>query len=149
MLEWYKDEEIAIYFSREPQIRVRYPHPNSDSGDVCAKPFLSENELEVVLMDFIEMESFSFVIPKGYCWDGATIPRFFWRFVGSKTDNRFLIPSLVHDFCCENHEIVNHDRYFADKVFERLLFVSGVNPFLRWLMFHSVDNFQKFCGWGR
>jgi hypothetical protein len=28
-----------------------------------------------------------------------------------------------------------------------LLYVSKVNPFSRWLMKHSVDNWQKFCDW--
>ena len=55
--------------------------------------------------------------------------------------------SDVEDKLCENHHYVNNDRYFADKVFERLLEVGDVGCFRRWLMFHSVDNFQKFCRW--
>ena len=92
--------------------------------------------------------TYSFTIPKGYCWDGATIPRIFWRLIGSKTDPAFLIASMIHDVLCENHNYVNNDRYFADKVFERLLYVADVPAFNRWIMFHSVDNFQKFCKWG-
>ena len=88
-----------------------------------------------------------FTIDKGYRWDGATIPRFAWRIIGSKTDSKFLIPSMIHDVLCENKNLVNYDRYFADKVFERLLSVSNVSSWRRWLMFHTMDNYQKFQGW--
>lgn len=147
MIKWYKDKELSILFSIEPQIRVRYPHPDFFDKEVCNKPFLNKKEVEVVLEDFVNEKNYEFIIPEGYCWDGATIPRFFWRFIGSKTDNRFLIPSLVHDVLCENHSYVENNRYFSTIVFERLLYVSGVSGYKRWMMKHSVDNFQKFCKW--
>lgn len=147
MIEWYKDENIGIFFDSEPCVAVQYPLPNKDSKDICAKPFLNKKDLSVVLVDYVNLETYEFTIPKGYCWDGATIPRIFWRFIGPKTDNRFLVPSLIHDVLCENHQYVGFDRYFSTKVFERLLYVSKVPAFKRWMMFHSVDNFQKFCGW--
>ena len=112
-------------------------------------PFINKKELKVALLDRKKSKKYTFTIQKGYCWDGASIPRIFWRLIGSKTDNKFLIPSLIHDVLCENHSYVNNDRYFADKVFERLLRVSEVPAFNRWLMFHSVDNYQKFCGWSK
>lgn len=144
MIEIYKDRNLAVLFSQNPQIFVDYPKNKYQN---CKKPFLLQNDLEVVLIDYTKEQTYYFVVKKNYCWDGATIPRFFWRLVGSKTDPRFLVPSLVHDVLCENHHYVNHDRYFADCVFERLLYISGVNPFIRWMMFHSVDNYQKFCAW--
>lgn len=144
MIEIYKDINLAIFFSQNPKISVDYPKNKNQN---CTKPFLLENDLEVLLEDYTKEQSYFFVIKKGYCWDGATIPRFFWRLVGSKSDPRFLVPSLIHDVLCENHHYVNHDRYFTDSIFERLLYVSGVNAFTRWMMFHSVDNFQKFCDW--
>jgi hypothetical protein len=54
---------------------------------------------------------------------------------------------MVHDVLCENHNYVDNDRYFSTMVFERLLYAEGVGGFKRWLMKHSVDNFQKFCDW--
>ena len=53
---------------------------------------------------------------------------------------------MIHDVLCENKDYVDYNRYLADKVFERLLFVAGVPAFTRWLMFHSVDNYQKMFG---
>lgn len=150
MLEWYRDKEIGIYFSEKPRVAVRYALPSmtlAEKKAVQKYPFENKTHLNVELYDFKKGVKYYFCIPRNYHWDGATIPRFFWRLIGSKTDSRFLIPSMIHDILCEHHEYVNNDRYFCDKTFERLLYVSGVPAFNRWLMFHSVDNFQKFCSW--
>lgn len=151
MIEWYKDGDVEIYFSITPHVDMRYSTPwmsKEEKKEIEEKPFINLKKLEVVLKDYYN-HSYNFSIPENYTWDGASIPRMFWRLIGSKTDPRFLIPSLIHDVLCENHKYVNNDRYFADRVFERLLYVSGVPAFNRWLMFHSVDNFQKFCGWNK
>lgn len=151
MITWYKDDEIGIFFSIHPEIDVQYPCNclnEKDKKKICAKPFLNKQEIDVILMDYVNDEAYEFTIPSNYTWDGASIPRLFWFSVGSKTDNRFLIPSMIHDVLCENHHYVDSDRYFSTIVFERLLYVSGVNAFNRWRMKHSVDNFQKvFGGW--
>ena len=129
---------------------MRYCDKKSTKNEIIninKKPFLNLTNLEVELFDLILDEGYKFKILAGYTWDGASIPRFFWRLIGSKTDNRFLIPSLIHDVLCENHEYIDDDRYFSTIVFERLLFVSGVNPVSRWAIKHCVDNYQKFCDW--
>lgn len=150
MIIWYKDENIGIYFSKTPHLTMRYATPEStkeEIQDINDKPFINHCELKVTLQDIKNDYKYCFTIPAKYTWDGASIPKAFWSLIGAKTDAKFLIPSLIHDVLCENHEYVNNNRYFADKVFERLLYVSGVSNFKRWLMFHSVDNFQKFCNW--
>lgn len=150
MIEWYKDEEIGIFFSEVPDVSIRYATPNSteeEVKDINKKPFINNKDLKVILLDYVTREKCTFEIDKGYTWDGASIPRMFWRLIGAKTDPRFLIPSMIHDVLCENHDYVASDRYFATIVFERLLYVSKVNPLARWTIKHSVDNFQKFCGW--
>ncbi len=152
MIEWYNDSELGIFLSEKPKIDVNYPKPKetkTEKDKTSKYPFELKNETEVIICDHVNDKSFDFTIPKGYTWDGATIPRIFWRLIGAKTDSRFLIPSLIHDYMCENHSCVENDRYFSTCVFERLLYVSGVSCFKRWLMKHSVDNFQKFCGWKR
>ncbi|MBQ4646403.1 MAG: DUF1353 domain-containing protein [Candidatus Gastranaerophilales bacterium] len=147
---WYDDEEILIEFGDKPNLNIRYISPfmsESEIKEINKKPFVNNQELFVLLQDKILVEEYNFTIPNGYIWDGATIPRVFWRLIGPKTDQRFLIPSLIHDVLCENKDYINNDRYFSTIVFERLLYVSKVNPFSRWMIKHSVDNFQKFCGW--
>ena len=150
MIKWYKDDEIGIFFSEQPEVLVRYSNltfNNDEKDKIYQKPFLLKNTIQVLIEDYFEFESYSFSIKSGYTWDGASIPRFFWRILGAKTDNRFLIPSLIHDVLCENHDYIDNQRYLSTIIFERLLYVSQVNPFTRWIMKHSVDNFQKFCSW--
>ena len=150
MIEWYEDEEIGIFFDRAPKVTIRYATPASSKEEIKAinkKPFINLEDLEVLLIDYITGEEYKFEIFEGYTWDGASIPRLFWRLIGTKKDARFFIPSMIHDVLCENHDYVQSDRYFATMVFERLLYVSKVNPLARWTIKHSVDNFQKFCGW--
>lgn len=150
MIEWYKDKDLAIFFDKRPSVSMRYALPSMSAADknaVAKYPFENKLSLKVVLFNHQKQKKYEFVIPKGYCWDGATIPRLFWRLIGAKTDSRFLIPSMIHDVLCENHDYVDNDRYFSTCVFERLLYISGVSAFNRWLIFHSVDNYQKFCNW--
>jgi hypothetical protein len=150
MIEWYADEEIKIIFDKVPELNVQIIMPwmtPEQVKEINEKPFICEEELRVVIVDEIEQEQFEFLIPQYYTWDGASIPRVFWRLIGSKSDNRFLVPSLIHDVLCENHDYIDSQRYLSTIIFERLLYVSKVNAFNRWMIKHSVDNFQKFCGW--
>ncbi|MBR6099066.1 DUF1353 domain-containing protein [bacterium] len=149
-MQWYKDKNLNIEFSRMPSVFPRYPYFGMSEEELKNSekyPFLNRKDLQVRLTDLRKNKKYEFFIPKNYCWNGASIPRVFWRLIGSPSDTKFLIPSLIHDVLCENHNYVDNDRYFADKVFERLLYVSRVSAVNRWLMFHSVDNWQKFCKW--
>ena len=150
---WYEDDKYKIEFDEMPDVEVRYINrmymSKEEIKEIKKKPFILNNKVEVVLQDKVKDVTYGFTMPENYCYDGASIPRFFWRFIGSKGDVKFLIGALIHDTLCENKNYVNHDRYFADKIFERCLYVSDTWAFTRWLMFHSVDNWQKFCGWGK
>lgn len=147
MLTWYEDEELKIEFDRIPNVTVCYPLPcysKERKKEIIEKPFLNKSDL-VVSITYLEKEHV-FCIPKGYTWDGATIPRMFWRLIGPKTSPEFLIPSMIHDVLCENHNYIDNDRYLSTIVLERLLYVSDVGFLKRWMMKHSVDNFQKIKG---
>jgi hypothetical protein len=149
MITWYSDDEIGILFDKLPNVTIRYVTPfttEEEKKEINKKPFINLTELKVIIQDKIEQETYEFLIPKDYTWDGATIPRIFWRLIGSKTDNRFLVPSLIHDVLCENHDYIDSQRYLSTIIFERLLYVSKVNAFYRWMMKHAVDNAQKICG---
>lgn len=149
MITWYSDEEISILFDKVPNVTMRYVTPfttEEEKKDINKKPFINLSELKIIIQDKIEQENYEIIIEKDYTWNGANIPRIFWRLMGSMTDNRFLIPSMIHDKLCENHDLIDDNRYLSTIIFERLLYVSKVNPFSRWLMKHSVDNYQKICG---
>ena len=150
MFEYYSNNRVGIFFSENPHISIRYyiPSMTEDERKSIEKyPFINKKNLQVRLVDYKKDKTYNFEIPKGYCYDGASIPRLFWRIIGSNTDNRFLIPALVHDILCENHSYIDYDRKFSTDVFNALLEASEVNAFKRFLMKNSVDCFQKTQKW--
>lgn len=145
---WYEDNKLKIEFNKNPSVTMCYPMPCYDKNrkkEIIEKPFLNKEDLTVKIT-YINERIQKFTIPRGYTWDGATIPRIFWRLIGTNTSPEFLIPSMIHDVLCEHHEYVQHDRYFSTIILERLLYCSGVCPIKRWMMKHSVDNWQKIAG---
>lgn len=152
MYLWYENKRVVIFFDKLPNVSIRYnlPSMTKDERKFIEKyPFICKNELKVLLKDYQKNQQYEFSIPKCYCYDGASIPRFFWRIIGSNTDNRFLIPALIHDVLCEHHEYVNNDKGFSTEVFNALLEASGVTNLKRFVMKNSVAFFQTmFCKWG-
>lgn len=148
---WYESELLKIIFSDTPHVCVRYilpTHTEEEKKSIKKYPFICKTKLDVQLIDYVKDRTYGFSIPKGYCYDGASIPRLFWRFIGAPTDNAFLIPALIHDVLCEHHEYIMNDREFSTKVFNALLEVSEVGKYKRFFMKNSVACFQKlFCKW--
>lgn len=148
---WQDDEFCRVGFSKIPDIGNKEINIKVMSKEEIKaakkKPLYLKNTVDVCLIDKRKNKTYTFTIHFKYDYDGASVARIFWRLIGSKENIEFKVAALIHDILCENHDYVDNDRYFADKVFERLLEVGDVGAFRRWLMFHSVDNFQKFCGW--
>jgi hypothetical protein len=46
-------------------------------------------------------------IPKGYTWDGASIPKCLQWLIGKNNEPQFAIASMVHDVICENPHAVD------------------------------------------
>ena len=110
------------------------------------KPFYTSNSLGV-LVEYGE-ERYQFTIPTGYDWNGANVPPFAWLIIGQQKEPRFKFASCVHDYMCENKEVVGYNRYLSTLIFEALCEHFGrFNDLKRWAMFHSVDNFQKGKKW--
>ncbi len=151
MMEWCSNKYVGVFFDDVPHVCIRYTLPSStgeEKKSIKKYPFINKRNLKVKLIDYKKDKTYNFSIPKGYCYDGASIPRLFWRVIGSNTDNRFLIPALIHDVLCEHHEYVDNDRKFSSNVFKALLEASDVYPMKRFFMKNSVDLFQKlFCKW--
>lgn len=74
---------------------------------------------------------------KHHVWNGASIPRAFWWFIGKPTDPKFVVASLYHDRMYE----LRLDRDKADTVFRKLLDKSGVNGRRVALMWAAVRVF--------
>lgn len=110
------------------------------------KPFFVTEDLNIIVK--YEGKTYSFTIEKGYDWNGANVPAFAWVIIGQQKEPRFKLASCVHDFLCENKEVVDYNRYLSTLVFETLCEYFGrFNGIKRWAMFHSVDNFQKTQKW--
>jgi hypothetical protein len=147
---WCKDNRLEIYFNDEPDVRIRYVLPTSTQREIQSikkYPFLNKKELKVKIKDLKKDKLYSFTIPNGYCWDGATISRVFWRIIGAKTDNTFMIASLLHDYACENKDIIARDRNLSSRMFKALLLEGSVSKIKAEIMYLAVDNYQRFCGW--
>ena len=151
MITWYSDEDIEILFDKAPNVTMRYVTPfttDEEKKEINKKPFICLSEIKVTIKDKIEQETYEFYIEKDYTWNGASIPRLFWRVTGSNTDNRFLIASMVHDKLCENKDFIDDNRALSTDVFNALLKTAKVNPISRFFMKNSVAMFQTlFCRW--
>lgn len=150
-IDWACDEYVLITFDREPVVQVRVIKPDMtpiQKKSIAKYPFCCKKPLRVLIYDNKKFKQYNFEIKENYCWDGASIPRFAWRLVGAKTDNEFLIPSLIHDVLCENHNYIDNDRELSSRVFRALLIASGVCELKANIMYAAVDIFQRFCGWG-
>lgn len=150
-ITYYQDNKLAILFSANPHVDFRYPCPGDSEKqkkEKLAKPFINLEDLQVTILYKKKNVTYEyrFIIPKDYTWDGASIPRIFWRIIGSKTDPRFMIASMIHDVLCEHHEYIDNDRYLSTICLEKLCKVGGTNAFTRWAIKHSVDNYQKIKG---
>lgn len=110
------------------------------------KPFYLLKNL-LVSIEY-KTDSYHFIIPKGYDWNGANVPFFAWLTIGQQKEPRFKLASMVHDYLCEHKNVINNDRYLSTLIFETLCEYFGrFNDIKRWAMFHFVDNFQKTQGW--
>lgn len=152
MIEWYKDEEISIFFSGKPKIKERIITPGMSSElikSIKKYPYTNLKNLDVSVFDHINKKSYHFTIPKYYCFDGASIPGkiILKILIGSKTDNRFLVGAMIHDWMCEHHGTVGYNRNLSSKVFKALLLVGGTPPLKAHLMYLGVDLFQRTQGW--
>lgn len=152
-ITWQDNNLCRVGFSEIPIVKNKQINKNvmtkEEIKKAKEKPLYLANEVKVCLVDKTKNKTYTFTIEAGFDYDGASIYRLFWRIIGSKENIEFKIAALVHDILCINHHYVDYDRYFSTTVFVALLEVGDVGSFRRWLMKHSVDNFQKFCGWGK
>lgn len=150
MIDWACDSDVLISFDKEPFVQVRTIRPDMtpfEKRAIAKYPFCCKRPLKVMIWDNKKFKQYIFEIKENYCYDGASIPRIFWRLIGANTSAEFLIPSLIHDVLCENHQYIGNNRELSSKVFRALLIAAGVSNFKANIMYQAVNNFQRFCGW--
>ena len=152
MIDWACDEYVLISFDKEPVVQVRTIRPDMTKFEkraIARYPFCCKKPLKVMIFDNKKFKQYDFSVKEGYCYDGASIPRLFWRLIGANTSAEFLVPSLIHDVLCENHQYINNDRELSSRVFKALLIAAGVSELKANIMYEAVNLFQALFGdWG-
>lgn len=150
-----KEEITDILFSPVPDVRIRVIDFGDSQPVIDSKkkyPFKLHNSITVCILT--TKRDFSFCIHNGFCWNGADIPRFLWRLIGSRTDNDFLLASMVHDFMLNFkfqiiEEVLGQDvtiseyRRLTSLIFREILRKNGTKPIKANVMSWFVDIFQK------
>jgi hypothetical protein len=77
-------------------------------------------------------------VPRGAPWNGASIPRFWWRVFGSPYVGRHRKPSVIHDWLWTEAQKGRCTYQRANWMFWHGLRSRGVRPFKAWLMWLAV-----------
>ena len=111
-----KETIVSIIFDITPDVRIRIINDDDFKAIKENKreyPFELFNTIKITIKT--SKRIFSFDIPKGYIYNGSDIPRIFWLFIGSRTDNQFLIGALLHDYLLdESVHIIN--KHIKEKI---------------------------------
>ena len=151
-----KEQVLFIDFNKEPDVRIRVINDTDTDATKKAKikyPF--ELFCTVTVTVITNFREFSFDVYNGYTWNGADIPKIFWRIIGSRTSNEFLIASMLHDFLLEfkkyiindvleNQITVSEYRRLTSLIFREKLKYQGVNTIKANIMSWAVDVFQHY-----
>ena len=147
-----KETLNKVLFNVIPKVHVRVIETNDKKADEKKKyPFKLDNDV-VVTID-TDIRKISFKIRSGYIWNGADIPRYFWRLIGSRTDNAYLKASMVHDFMLEHKKYIMEEtlknsmsvkeyRRLTSLIFRQILKDTGTNTIKANVMSWCVDVFQ-------
>lgn len=146
----FSNRKIKISTDVEPSLCARAilpTHTKEEKKEITKKPYL--NKKNIIFTIIADGEEYKLFFPKGYTWDGASIPFGFRWIIGAKGNPKFLIPSMVHDKMCECHYLIDNDRNLSSRIFRELLIACGASKVKAQAMYLAVDNFQKFQGWGK
>jgi hypothetical protein len=100
--------------------------------------FTKVGEYEL-LEDFeFDFKGETIIVPKSFCYDGASIPSIGWQMIYSPFDPIVMLPSLVHDWIYSNHQVQKSD---ADKALKKLLQDNGVPWGKLQVIYRAVEAF--------
>lgn len=126
-------------FDNLPKIKVNPLCPE--------KPFELLNNVRYCTNRYKGELPYHICINKGYNWNGANIPRFLWRIVGSQYNPEFLPASMIHDYLCENKGfLIEHGVKISSDIFKDILILYGVSKVKAWIMATAVRGFQYTQG---
>ena len=139
-----KSGNVAIFSDVKPNIIK-----TSDKE----KPFTLNNNVVFYVLYKDNNENrklFRFKVPKGYKWDGASIPSWIQWGIGKNDEPEYAVASMVHDVMCEDHSKIGNNRKLSSSIFKALLMQNGVLFTFAKIMSWFVDLYQKFfANWSK
>lgn len=117
------------------------------TGEVVVKWLDDGRKMELVKgVVFQDQFNDFWAAPVGAIIDGASIPRRFWRLIGSPFVGKYRRASIVHDYYCEIKT-----RHWKDthRVFYEMMQADGVSSWLAFIMYKAVYCFGprwEHCG---
>lgn len=157
-----KEKILSVEFDTLPEVRIRVIDDSDTDATKQGKikyPFKLDNSVNVIVKT--SERTFKFNIYNGYTWNGADIPKFFYRIIGSRTSNCFLVASMVHDYMLEfknyllneileNKITIDEYRRLTSLIFREKIKTQGTPTIKANIMSWAVDVFQHYCnkkGW--
>ena len=104
------------------------------SGDITLKK-ISPIEFELIEDLTYQNEEIAVTAKKGLITDGASIPRWAWRFIGSPFTGKYTGAALIHDALYMAEAL---PRKQCDNLFLEMLEVEGVSYWKRYAMYWTV-----------
>jgi len=96
---------------------------------------IGDGKAELLTDFYYENDNIKVIVKKGFIFDGASIPRFFWRVIGHPFSYKVVRAGLVHDILYAT-EYLNRDA--ADDLFSEMLDYSGVSAIKEHVMYDVV-----------
>lgn len=103
-------------------------------GDITIKK-VSETEYELAGNIAYENDTLQVLVLNGFITDGASIPRAFWRVIGSPFTGKYTASAIIHDALYASELL---SRKECDELFLEMLRVEGVGYAKRYAMYWAV-----------
>lgn len=104
------------------------------------KPVLDKNYYELIESWMVRTPYGDFTVPAGFMYDGASIPRFFWRVTGGPFQSPRCIAALAHDYLYATHKV---DRATADIIYRDMQFALGIAKYKARIEYRAL----RLFGW--
>ncbi len=86
-------------------------------------------------------------VPKGYLYDGASIPRFAWSIIGLSPFGEIIGAATLHDWSYVNGGWVSERLWMSkadtDLLFKAMMLEAGIPTRKAWLAYKAVKHFGK------
>lgn len=87
---------------------------------------------------FLERDGTLCTVPRGFEFDGASIPKLLWGLIGAPLEGNYVRAAALHDYECRARTALPstvHDRFY------RAMRAEGVGRVQAWLMYRAVRHF--------